>query len=249
MKDIIKTNNLSKTFITEKGQKIDALKDINLSVDEHEFICLLGPSGSGKSTLLRLLAGLEKPTEGEVLVLNKHINAPIIETGMVFQEYSLLPWLNVVDNISFGLELRNIPRRKRYDLSNDIIERFGLGKFKESFPYELSGGMQQRAAIARAIVNSPRILYMDEPFGALDAYTRYKMQEELVEFWLEEKRTIIFVTHSVEEAILLGSRVMVLSFRPGRIIEDFKIDLPYPRNRWDESFGLYYNKLIKLMQI
>ena len=161
----------------------DALKDINLSVDEHEFICLLGPSGSGKSTLLRLLAGLEKPTEGEVLVLNKPINAPIIETGMVFQEYSLLPWLNVVDNISFGLELRNIPRRKRYDLSNDIIERFGLGEFKESFPYELSGGMQQRAAIARAIVNSPRILYMDEPFGALDAYTRYKMQEELVEFW------------------------------------------------------------------
>lgn len=249
MKDIIKTNNLSKNFITEKGQKIDALKDINLSVDEHEFICLLGPSGSGKSTLLRLLAGLEKPTEGEVLVLNKAITAPIIETGMVFQEYSLLPWLNVVDNISFGLELRNIPRKKRYDLSNDIIERFGLGEFKESFPYELSGGMQQRAAIARAIVNSPRILYMDEPFGALDAYTRYKMQEELVEFWLEEKRTIIFVTHSVEEAILLGSRVLVLSFRPGMIIEDFKIDLPYPRNRWDENFGLYFNRLMNFMQL
>lgn len=248
MKEIIRTTELCKTFITEKGQEVNALKNINLSVKEHEFICLLGPSGSGKSTLLRLIAGLEKLTSGEVLVMDKIIDNPIQEAGMVFQEYSLMPWRNIIDNVAFGLELKKMNKKERYKTANSILERFGLGEFGQSFPYELSGGMQQRAAIARAIVNSPNILYMDEPFGALDAYTRYKMQEDLVEFWLEEKRTIIFVTHSVEEAILLGTRVIVMSHRPGEIIEDFKIDLPYPRNRWNEGFGVYFDKLMNLMQ-
>lgn len=248
MKTIIRTKKLYKDFITEKGQKIKALKDINLSVEEHEFVCLLGPSGSGKSTLLRLLSGLEKPTNGEVMVLDKNIHNPILEAGMVFQEYSLMPWRNVIDNVAFGLELKNIRKKERYKIANNILDRFGLIEFKESFPYELSGGMQQRVAIARSIANSPKILYMDEPFGALDAYTRYKMQDELVEFWMGEKRTIIFVTHSVEEAILLGTRVIVMSHRPGEIIEDFKIDLSYPRSRWSKEFGEYFNKLMSLMQ-
>lgn len=244
---IIKTKGLYKTFITESGQEVQALQDVNLSVDEHEFICLLGPSGSGKSTLLRLVAGLEKPSKGEIRVLDKTINSPIDEVGMVFQEYSLMPWLNIIDNVSFGLELNNIPKKKRYEISSKVIEQFGLAGFEKSFPYELSGGMQQRAAIARSIANSPKILYMDEPFGALDAHTRYKMQEDLVEFWIEDKRTIIFVTHSVEEAIILGTRVIVLSPRPGRIIEDFKIDLPYPRSRWGEEFGDYFHRLMDLL--
>ena len=248
MKTIIRTKNIYKSFITEKGQQVDALNNINLSVNEHEFICLLGPSGSGKSTLLRLLSGLEKPTKGEILVMDRRISSPILDAGMVFQEYSLMPWLNIIDNVSFGLKLKKMTKSERYKNANNILNRFGLSEFKQSFPYELSGGMQQRAAIARSIANSPKILYMDEPFGALDAYTRYKMQEELVEFWLEEKRTVIFVTHSVEEAVLLGTRVIVMSPRPGEIIEDFKIDLRYPRNRRDEGFGGYFDKLMNSMK-
>ena len=248
MKEIIRTTDLYKTFITEKEQEVNALKNINLSVSEHEFICLLGPSGSGKSTLLRLIAGLEKPTSGKITVLGKQVINPIQEAGMVFQEYSLMPWRNIMDNVALGLELKKVNKNTRYKIVNDILERFGLGEFKKSFPYELSGGMQQRAAIARSIVNSPKILYMDEPFGSLDAYTRCKMQEELVDFWLEEKRTIIFVTHSVEEAILLASRVIVMSHRPGEIIQDFQIDLKYPRYRWDKKFGKYFENLMGFMR-
>lgn len=248
MEYIIRTENLYKTFITEKGQTVNALENINLSIKDEEFVCLLGPSGSGKSTLLRLLAGLEKPTEGQIQILDNYIDSPIDEAGMVFQEYSLMPWLNIIDNVSFGLELRNVKKEKRYKIANGLLKRFGLGEFKESFPYELSGGMQQRAAIARSLATSPKILYMDEPFGALDAFTRYKMQEELVEFWLEEKRTILFVTHSVEEAILLGTRAIVLSPRPGQIAEDIQIDLPYPRKRSGEEYGFYFDKLMDVMQ-
>lgn len=247
MKEIIKIKGLNKTFITEAGQRVNALKNIDLSINEHEFVCLLGPSGSGKSTLLRILAGLERPTNGEVLVMDKLVQKPIEDAGMVFQEYSLMPWRNIIDNVAFGLEIKGINKKERYKIADGILERFGLGEFKQSFPYELSGGMQQRAAIGRAIANSPKILYMDEPFGALDAYTRYKMQEDLVGFWLEEKRTIIFVTHSVEEAILLGTRVMVMSHRPGEIIADFKINLTYPRNRWDKDFGRHFEDLMDFM--
>lgn len=248
MGTIIEVVNLYKSFVNNKDMEIKVLEDINLNVDEQEFVCLLGPSGCGKSTFLRLLAGLEKPTKGEIKLLNKKIESPIPEAGMVFQEYSLMPWKNILDNVAFGLELKGMNKKKRHAIANEILKRFYLDDFKESFPHELSGGMKQRVAIARSIVNSPKILYMDEPFGALDAYTRFKMQEELVDFWINEKRTIIFVTHSVEEAILLGSRVMVMSSRPGKIISDFKIDLPYPRNRWNEEFGKHFNKLMDLMQ-
>ncbi len=248
MDNVIKTINLSKDYLTEKGQKIEVLKDINLTIEKQEFVCILGPSGSGKSTLLRLICGLEKATKGDILVLDKPINKPIKETGMVFQEYSLMPWRNLIDNVAFGLEIKKIKKKERYKIASKILEGFGLGAFKESFPHELSGGMQQRAAIARSIATSPQILYMDEPFGALDAYTRYNMQEELVDFWLGEKRTVLFVTHSVEEAILLGTRIIVIGDKPGRIVEDFKIDLDYPRNRWGEDFGSYFSRLMKLMR-
>lgn len=247
MENIIEIKQLKKTFISEKKQKVDALNNINLEIKEQEFVCLIGPSGSGKSTLLRLMAGLINPSEGRIDVMGKELKEPIKEAGMVFQEYSLMPWRNIIDNVAFGLELRRISKKKRYEVVENILKRFGLEGFNNSFPYELSGGMKQRAAIARAIANSPKILYMDEPFGALDAHTRFKMQKDLINFWLEDKRTIVFVTHSVEEAVFLGTRIIVMSSRPGEIIGDFKIDLPYPRNRWNEKFGKYFKELMGLM--
>ena len=244
---IISVKNLSKTFLTEKKQSVHALKGIDIEVKEHEFVCILGPSGSGKSTLLRIMEGLESPTEGEIFVMGKELKEPILEAGMVFQEYSLMPWRNIIDNVSFGLELRGESKRERHEMAAGILERFGLGDFKYSFPHELSGGMKQRAAIARSIATSPKILYMDEPFGALDAYTRFQMQKDLIEFWLEDKRTIVFVTHSVEEAVFLGTRVIMMSARPGMIAGDFKIELEYPRDRWNAKFGDYFEKLMELM--
>ncbi|SKC84307.1 ABC transporter ATP-binding protein [Maledivibacter halophilus] len=247
MENIIEIKGLNKRFITEKKQEVNALRNINLNIKDQEFICILGPSGSGKSTLLRLMAGLIKPTTGSINVMGKAITRPILESGFVFQEYSLMPWRNIIDNVAFGLELRKYSKIERYKIAEDILIKFGLKDFTRSFPYELSGGMKQRAAIARAIATYPKILYMDEPFGALDAYTRFQMQKDLIEFWLKEKRTIVFVTHSVEEAVFLGTRVIIMSPRPGEIIADDNIDLDYPRNRWNEEFGSYFKVIMDLM--
>ncbi|MCT4621448.1 MAG: ABC transporter ATP-binding protein [Marinisporobacter sp.] len=247
MDQIIEINGLSKTFFSEKKQAVCALKNIDLNIKDQEFVCLIGPSGSGKSTLLRLMEGLIKPSTGSIKVMDKPLEKPIAQAGMVFQEYSLLPWRNIIDNVVLGLEFRKMAKRERYEKAKDILKKFGLEDFHESFPHELSGGMKQRAAIARAIATSPKILYMDEPFGALDAYTRFQMQKELISFWIEEKRTIVFVTHSVEEAVFLGTRVIVMSARPGEIMGDFHIDLPYPRDRWNEEFAQYFKKLMDLM--
>ncbi len=247
MNKILEIKDLNKVFLSEKGQKVHALKNINLSIEDHEFVCIIGPSGSGKSTLLRLMEGLIKPTTGTIEVMGKRLTEPILEAGMVFQEYSLLPWRNIVDNVAFGLELRGVSKKKRHKTAEQILDKFGLGEFLYSNPYELSGGMKQRAAIARAIAISPKILYMDEPFGALDAHTRFQMQQDLIKFWLDEKRTIVFVTHSVEEAVFLGTRIIVMSSRPGEILADYSIDLSYPRNRWNKKFGDYFKTLMELM--
>lgn len=244
MNKIIEVKGLNKAFLTERKKEIHALQDINLGIEEQEFVCLLGPSGSGKSTLLRLMEGLIESTTGEIRVMNQTITGPILEAGMVFQEYSLMPWKNIIDNVAFGLELRKMSKTDRYKIANEILIKFGLGDFTKSFPHELSGGMKQRAAIARAIATSPKILYMDEPFGALDAYTRFQMQKELIEFWLKEKRTIVFVTHSVEEAIFLGTRIILMSPRPGKVVGDYSIELPYPRNRWSKEFGNYFQQIM-----
>lgn len=247
MEKVIEIKKLNKSFITEQKQEINALKNIGLDIKDHEFICILGPSGSGKSTLLRLMAGLIKPTTGSINVMGSPLTKPIAKAGFVFQEYSLMPWKNILDNVSFGLELRKYTKQQRYEIAEDILAKFGLKDFIKSFPHELSGGMKQRAAIARAMAISPKILYMDEPFGALDAYTRFQMQKELIGFWLKEKRTIVFVTHSVEEAIFLGTRVIIMSPRPGEIVADYNIDLSYPRNRWNEKFGSYFENIMDLM--
>nr|WP_279279077.1 ABC transporter ATP-binding protein [Senegalia massiliensis] len=238
---------MKKTFITEKQNRIEALKEINLDIGEQEFVCLIGPSGSGKSTLLRLMEGLIFPTEGIVKVKNKIVTGPLPEAGMVFQEYSLMPWRNIIDNVSFGLEIRNIPKIRRYARAEELLEKFGLSEFLQSYPYELSGGMQQRAAIARAIAASPDILFMDEPFGALDAYTRLQMQKDLIDFWLEEKRTVVFVTHSIEESIFLGTKIILMSPRPGQIDKEYDINLPYPRNRFNKKFQEYFEDIMERM--
>ncbi len=247
MKNVIEIKGVNKLFLTDKKQEVKALKNINLDIKDQEFVCILGPSGSGKSTLLRLMEGLIDPTTGSINVMGSPLTKPIPEAGFVFQEYSLMPWRNIIDNVSFGLELREYSRKDRYKIAEDILTRFGLKEFTKSFPYELSGGMKQRAAIARAMATSPKILYMDEPFGALDAYTRFQMQKDLIEFWLEEKRTIVFVTHSVEEAVFLGTRVIIMSPRPGEIIADYNIGLSYPRDRWNKEFGKKFQTIMDIM--
>lgn len=227
---LLEVKHVSKLFNVD-SRKMEALRDINLEIEEGEFICFVGPSGCGKTTLLRTIAGLEKPTIGQVLLDGQEIKGPGPERGMVFQEYSLFPWKTVIDNIGFGLELKKVPKAERYDRSRVYLQMVGLEKFEERYPHELSGGMKQRVAIARALVNDPRAILMDEPFGALDAQTRNIMQSELLRIWQEEKKTVVFVTHSVDEAIYLGDRIIIMSARPGRIKEIIEIDLPRPRNR------------------
>ena len=241
---VIQLEQVKKDYLTERGQKVSALGGIDLTVGREEFVCLLGPSGCGKSTLLRLMSGLEKPTAGTVSVLDKPVTRPVPQAQMVFQEYSLMPWRDVLSNVELGLELRHIPGPERKKRAQEILETFGLGEFTRSFPYELSGGMQQRVAIARAMATDPEILYMDEPFGALDAYTRMQMQQELLNFWLSARKTVIFVTHSIEEALFLGTRIVVMTGRPGTILRDMRVELPYPRDRWSAAFGMLFRQVM-----
>jgi NitT/TauT family transport system ATP-binding protein len=227
---LLKIKNLSKLYIAN-GKELEALKDINLDIKENEFICFVGPSGCGKTTLLRIIAGLEEPSSGEVYINSEQIKGPGPERGMVFQEYSLFPWRTVMDNVAFGPELKGVPKQERYDSAKQYIEMVGLERFESRYPHELSGGMKQRVAIARALVNNPRALLMDEPFGALDAQTRNIMQSELLKIWGEEKKTVVFVTHSVDEAIYLADRIVIMSARPGKIKDVIEVDLDRPRNR------------------
>jgi NitT/TauT family transport system ATP-binding protein len=240
---LLEVRHLFKLFNVDSRQ-MEALRDINLEIKEGEFICFIGPSGCGKTTLLRIIAGLEKPTTGQVLLDGQEIKGPGPERGMVFQEYSLFPWKTVIDNIGFGLELKRVPKVERYDRSRGYLQMVGLEKFEERYPHELSGGMKQRVAIARALVNSPRALLMDEPFGALDAQTRNIMQSELLRIWQEEKKIVIFVTHSVDEAIYLGDRIVIMSARPGRIKDIIKIDLPRPRNRTSPEVNAIRDRIL-----
>ena len=243
----IEIKNISKTFFNEKGMAVKALEDVYLEIKPQEFVCVLGSSGCGKSTLLNLLGGLIFPEQGAIDVLGKPLKKPVREAQMVFQEYSLLPWRDVLNNVSLSMELQGAPKKERRKKAAELLNAFGLSKFSENYPHELSGGMRQRVAIARALSTEPDILYMDEPFGALDAHTRMKMQQELLNFWLGARRTVVFVTHSVEEAVFLATRIIVLGGRPGRIQRDISIELPYTRNRWSPEFGNYCNDLLQYM--
>lgn len=212
------------------------VKDISLSVEDGEFLSLLGPSGCGKTTLLRMIAGLENPTKGIITENNEPITGPSPGRGFVFQQYSLFPWRTVLDNIAFGPEVRGEDAEERYRKAGNYIDMVGLTDFQNNKPYELSGGMKQRVAIARALANDPLALLMDEPFAALDVMTRHKLQEELVRIWQEEHKTIIFVTHNVDEAVYLADRVVVLSKSPGMIIKIYQIELERIRDRNSAEF-------------
>ncbi len=207
-----------------------ALQATDLHVDENDFIAILGPSGCGKSTLLRIVAGLDQPSEGQVLLDGRRIGGPGADRGMVFQSYTLFPWLDVLDNVCFGLRERGMPRPQQIEIARSFIDKVGLRGFERHYPKQLSGGMQQRTALARALANDPRMLLMDEPFGALDHQTRELMQELLLGIWEEQRKTVLFVTHDIDEAVFMGSRVVVMSARPGRIKLDRTVTLPRPRH-------------------
>ena len=219
--------DVSKTFVIDH-ERVEALHKIDLIVDKGEFVCLIGASGCGKSTLLRILAGFEAPSSGDVRVYDAPITGPGSDRGMVFQDYALFPWMTVRENIAFG------PRQKgnkdAADIAAKYVEMVGLGKFADRYPYQLSGGMKQRVAIARVLANEASVLLMDEPFGALDALTREQLQDELLEIWGRTKVTVLFVTHSVEEATLLADRVIVMTAGPGRVESDNRVRLARPRD-------------------
>ena len=229
MKPILRIRGVERRFASATGSTL-ALQATDLDVAENDFITILGPSGCGKSTLLRIVAGLDHQTAGEVLLDGRRIEGPGADRGMVFQSYTLFPWLNVLDNVCFGLRERGLPRAQQLELAQGFIAQVGLKGFEQHFPKQLSGGMQQRTAIARALANDPRMLLMDEPFGALDHQTRELMQELLLGIWERQRKTVLFVTHDIDEAVFMGSRVVVMSARPGRIKLQREIELPHPRH-------------------
>ena len=226
----IAIDSLTKVFSGRSGDTV-ALDNVSLDIEENEFICVVGPSGCGKSTMLNVIAGLEMPSSGKVQIDGREISGPGPERGVIFQQYALFAWLTVEKNVEYGLMIKRVPKSERKAVVKKYIEMVGLSDFSKAYPKELSGGMKQRVAIARAYANNPAILLLDEPFGALDAQTRSQLQEDLLNTWESEKKTCFFITHDVEEAVLLSQRIVIMSTRPGRIKEIVKVDIPYPRNQ------------------
>jgi ABC-type nitrate/sulfonate/bicarbonate transport system ATPase subunit len=228
MENILTVRGVERRFASAHGSTL-ALQATDLLVAENDFITILGPSGCGKSTLLRIVAGLDHPTAGEVQLDGRRITGPGADRGMVFQSYTLFPWLTVLDNVCFGLRERGLPRARQFEIAHGFLAKVGLQGFDRHYPKQLSGGMQQRTALARALANDPRMLLMDEPFGALDHQTRELMQELLLGIWEEQRKTVLFVTHDIDEAVFMASRVVVMSARPGRIKLDRVVPLAHPR--------------------
>lgn len=226
----VKIDNVVKSFPTRTGEVV-ALNGVNLDIHENEFITVVGPSGCGKSTLLNIIAGLSSSTSGKVYCDGKEVTGTGTDRGVVFQQYALFPWLTVKKNVMFGLEMQGKPKEEAAEIADRYIKMVDLQDFADHYPKELSGGMKQRVAIARAYAANPSILLMDEPFGALDAQTRTQLQEELIKTWEKERKTCFFITHDVDEAIILGNRVIIMSARPGRIKEIVDIDIPFPRDQ------------------
>ena len=245
----IQISNVSKTFRDLKRKTdVIALDDITLSVEKNEFLCLLGPSGCGKSTLQNMIAGFEKPSTGQVTVDGRAITSPGADRGMVFQHANLMPWLPVWENVAFHLLLRGSQKLMRREAAQRYIDMVGLTGFENHFPSELSGGMNQRVGIARALLMNPQVILMDEPFGALDEQNRMDMQNELVGIWQKHAGTIVFVTHSVDEALTLGTHVAVMTARPGRIRELIPIDLPRPRDVTSPRFNDIKRHILSLLR-
>jgi NitT/TauT family transport system ATP-binding protein len=234
----IAVSHLSKTYLNERtGRTVTALHCIDLEVRDGEFLCIVGPSGCGKTTLLQILAGLETATSGTMTLNGRPIREPGADRGMVFQGYALFPWRTVLENIAFGLEIKGRPRWERREVSQRYARMVGLSGFENAYPNELSGGMKQRVGIARALANEPEVLLMDEPFGSLDAQTREIMQREVLDIWAATRRTIVFVTHGVQEAVFLADRIIVMTARPGRIKAIMDVNLPHPRDVTTPEFG------------
>ena len=231
-------NEICLSYRTQSGERLLALEGINLDVRAGEFLCIVGPSGCGKSTLLHLIAGLQAPTSGRILVDGTPIEGPGTDRILIFQDHGLFPWLTVGQNVEFGMKMKGLPKAERRDKTQNYLRLVHLGKFENSYIHQLSGGMRQRVAIARALATEPDVLLMDEPFAALDAQTRDLLHDELERIWSNTGRTIIFVTHNVREAVRLGDRVVLLTFRPGRVKREFPINLPRPRSLEDPTVAL-----------
>ena len=226
----ISIENLTKVFYKKQGS-VTALDDITLSIEEGEFVCLVGPSGCGKTTFLRILADLENPSIGEFKIATEGEGRPL--QSMVFQERGIIPWLTVEENVGFGLKMRHLPKAVIEERTSYYLKKTGLDKFSKLYPKELSGGMKQRVSIARAFANDPEILLMDEPFAALDEQNKFILQEELLSIWAETGKTVLFITHSIDEALLLSDRILLMSSQPGKIIQEIIVDMPRPRKMED----------------
>lgn len=241
-------DNLSQVYYvrdkeSSEKEKFQALKDFSLSIGKGEFIAIVGPSGCGKSTLLDIISGIVKAESGSISIDGKVVNGPALDRGFVMQGYALFPWRTIRKNVEFGLELKKVPKKERNKISDEFIELIGLKGFENRYPHELSGGMKQRVAIARSLAYDPEVLLMDEPFAAVDAQTRETLQDELMRIWDKTNKTIIFVTHSIEEAVLLADRVVVMTKNPGTIKEIVNIDLPRPRTNSDMRASADYNSI------
>ncbi|NQS98897.1 MAG: ABC transporter ATP-binding protein [candidate division Zixibacteria bacterium] len=247
MRDLI-IDSIDKVFFTPPDREVTALENVSLRVAGGEFVSLIGSTGCGKTTLLRIIAGLESPSSGRILLDGYQAGDMNGACTLVFQQYSLFPWLNVWRNVVFPLEMKGIPKAERTALAKEYIELVGLSGFESAKPYELSGGMQQRVAIARALAYDPEILLMDEPFGALDERTRHRLQGILLKIWQKKRKTIIFVTHNIDEAIYLADRIIVMSTEPGRVAEELRITLPRPRNRLAEEFTEIHLKIRNILE-
>ncbi len=242
----IRIAGLQKRFETP-GREVVALKDIDLDIEAGEFICLLGPSGCGKSTLLNAIAGFSPPTAGTITVDGRPVTGPGPDRGMVFQEYALFPWMTVEANVGFGLEIKGMPKPERQARVAALLAMLGLSDFADRFPKDLSGGMRQRVAIARVLAIDSPILLMDEPFGALDALTRRSLQDELTKIWSQFRKTIVFVTHSIEESIYLADRIVVMTYRPGTVKRDIRVPMPRPRDPSDAAFNALKREIGELV--
>lgn len=241
----IKINNVKKTF-SLKSEDIEVLKDINLEINDGDFISIVGPSGCGKSTLLKIILGLDDVTSGELTINGKSVEETnSTEVGIIFQESRLFPWKTVEKNIEFGIVDKSLTKEQKKELIAQYIKLIGLEGFERALPNQLSGGMKQRVSIARTLINKPQILLLDEPFGALDAFTKINLQNEVLKIWEKEKSTMIIVTHDIDEAIFLGTKVVVMSPKPGIIQKVFDIDLPRPRDRTSNDFSYYRKKIFK----
>jgi NitT/TauT family transport system ATP-binding protein len=243
----LEIRDLNQAFPRDDGTELVVLDHLTFDVRDKEFVCILGSSGCGKTTLLRLIAGLDTSRSGDIILDKEEIHGPTAKVGFVFQEYSLFPWRTVIDNIAFGLEMQGMGKEERYKIADQYLDLVNLTPFRNSYPSELSGGMRQRVAVARALALDPVLLLMDEPFGALDAQTRNMLQQELLAIWEKTKKTVVFITHSVDEAVFLSDRIIVLTPRPGRICRVFPVELGRPRDRTSVEFAQVRRDVLDLI--